>query len=746
MLSTLLVLGTTLSFAGPQVTDDFVDDARCARCHGEISHGFTSLGMGRSFTIPRQDQTIADFSETGGAFEHPASGQRYRMWFDDEGQMWMRQFELDDAGREINGVSIEAHFGVGSGNHARTYLHRTPSGELWELPVSWYAHGGWNMSPGYDRTQHDRFNRRVGRECLFCHNAYPNTPIGEDRPGRPEVFPETLPEGIGCQRCHGPGRRHVELAYSADASDDAIAAAILNPADLDPVAQDEICLQCHLQPTSRLGSLVRPFDRGDYSYRAGEPLANYITHVDYDVPGQNDIFEVNHHAYQLRKSACWQGEGSLTCLSCHDPHHKPPKTDRVERYRAACLACHTIEDCHVEARTGAPLGPNADCASCHMPLRRPSDAIHALVTDHRIQVPPDNPEQLVAPRRETPPPANFTPVLHRGNSNDATHLQDMGLIISGDNTHAETFAAALPTEAPRRQRLMAAEALLESGHALAAADQLRSLLQDSPWLVPGQVNLALLEAQAGDLDAAIARMEQVVRDTPLAADAWTQLGPLYWTSGRKAKAVTAAAEAARLRPLSAEHWHRLGTYLAAADAMEQAEAAFARSEALLPGSAANAYNLGLAQWKLARHTDAARTWRHALGRSPSDPKLLKMAAITAVLPFPDLQSNVPLGTELARRWMAADTTNADSLVLIAAAMQAAGDGQHATGMLQQAADAGADRAAVSIVHALLLADAGQTDAARAKWLRVSRAIDRPDRLTLLRQGLLYRGRAIFGSS
>jgi tetratricopeptide (TPR) repeat protein len=743
MLPCLLLLGSILIHTGGLVTDGYVDDARCAKCHRDISHGYETLGMARSLAVPRPDSAIADCSTTGGYFAHEASGQHYRMWFDDEGRMWMRQYELDSEGREINALSIEAHFGVGSGNHARTYLHRSPSGELWELPVTWYAHGGWNMSPGYDRAEHDRFSRRVGRDCLFCHNAYPDTPEGEDRPGRPETFPEVLPEGIGCQRCHGPGKRHVDLAYSANATDEAIAQAILNPADLGPVAQDEICLQCHLQPTSRLGALVRPTDRGDYSYRPGEPLDAYIAHVAYDVDGQDETFEVNHHAYQLRKSACWQGEGSLTCLSCHDPHHKPSPVDRIERYRAACLTCHALNDCHVERRTGAPLGPDPDCASCHMPLTRPSDAIHTIVTDHRIQLPPADAAQLLAPLSELPPPSQFTPVLHRGKAANAPRLEALGRVISGDNTVALELAAAMEPDAPRRQQLMAAEALLESGHEQAAADRLRSLLQDSPWIVPGQVNLALIEAKGGDIDAAMARMEQVVRDTPLAADAWAQLGPLYWAKSRTTDAIEAAAEAARLRPLGAEHWSRLGTYLASAKAFEQASAAFARSEALMPGNPTTAYNLGLSQWKLDQPADAARTWQHALGRSPTDAKLLKMAAMTTLLPFPGIQTNVPRGIERARSWIAADATDADGLALLAYALHRNSNAQEAATMLQQAADAGADRAAVSLVHAFLLEAAGQTQTARAKWLRVSRAIDRPDRLTLFRRGLLHHGRTIF---
>ena len=50
---------------------------------------------------------------------------------------------------------------VGSGNHARTYLHRTSEGKLTELPVSWYSEKGgyWAMSPGCDRSDPEDLTR-----------------------------------------------------------------------------------------------------------------------------------------------------------------------------------------------------------------------------------------------------------------------------------------------------------------------------------------------------------------------------------------------------------------------------------------------------------------------------------------------------------------------------------------------------------------------------------------------------------
>ena len=113
----------------------------------------------------------------GGYFHHELSDFHYRMSLDDGGRMWMKQYELDAAGDIINDVDLEAHFSVGSGNHARTYLHQTTSGELWELPVTWYTKNGWNMSPGFDATEHSNFSRKITRECMFCHNAYPDVPL-----------------------------------------------------------------------------------------------------------------------------------------------------------------------------------------------------------------------------------------------------------------------------------------------------------------------------------------------------------------------------------------------------------------------------------------------------------------------------------------------------------------------------------------------------------------------------------------
>jgi hypothetical protein len=136
-----------------------------------------------------------------------------------------RRYQRDPGGRIINLLEQPVDWILGSGHHARVYVYRTPDGELYQLPIAWYSQTrSWGMAPGYDRPDHDGVTRRVRHECLFCHNAYPDVPASSDGFWRSQTFPKQLPEGTGCQRCHGPGAEHARDPK----------AAIINPIRLTP--------------------------------------------------------------------------------------------------------------------------------------------------------------------------------------------------------------------------------------------------------------------------------------------------------------------------------------------------------------------------------------------------------------------------------------------------------------------------------------------------------------------------------
>ena len=89
------------------------------------------------------------------------------------------------------------------------------------------------------------------------------------------TFATPLEEAIDCQRCHGPGQRHVALASAGGARDE-IRAAIVNPKRLPPDRELEVCMQCHLETTSLdLPHSIRRFDRAPSSYSPGQPLGDF---------------------------------------------------------------------------------------------------------------------------------------------------------------------------------------------------------------------------------------------------------------------------------------------------------------------------------------------------------------------------------------------------------------------------------------------------------------------------------------
>ena len=88
----------------------------------------------------------------------------------------------------------------------------------------------------------------MGLECIACHNAYPEFILGSENKYN------FMPDGIDCERCHGPGEVHVQEKMSGNIIDTSkyIDYSIVNPSKLSSELQFEICKRCHLQGTSVL--------------------------------------------------------------------------------------------------------------------------------------------------------------------------------------------------------------------------------------------------------------------------------------------------------------------------------------------------------------------------------------------------------------------------------------------------------------------------------------------------------------
>ncbi|MCH2137345.1 MAG: tetratricopeptide repeat protein, partial [Phycisphaerales bacterium] len=482
----------------------------------------------------------------------------------------------------------------------------------------------------------------------------------------------------------------------------------------------------------------------DFSYRPGEPLGDYLVHVDFDKPPDHPSFEVNHHGYRLRESPCWQGPGAPGCLDCHDPHAKLSPTEIQTRTRDTCLSCHESMDCNVEEVMQIPQAEAQDCARCHMPSRFSSDAIHIEVTDHLIQKPISDEERL-GPAADIPPPTAFEARVNEPQRFDVeAHVRNweiMGEIIGNKSSNVDALDAGLAeTDATAAEQLVLAQGYIDADRADDARRVLEQISTEHPDVAMAQKNLAKLEFDAGEPAQARQRLEKLIESDPDDAAAHQLRAAVLQSEGRIDEAIAALERSIALRGTDPAPLAQLGLLLASTGRFGDAIPALQRAEALAPGNPSTAYNLGLALWKAERQAEAARVWNHALTRSPNAPRLLQAAGITQSLPWPDLELDPTRGVELARRLLQGQAASPDAMLLLAAASLAAGDHPTAAEALNRASQMKADLGAIRLMQSMLIAELGNEAQGYELYQRVRPNITQ---LNMLRQGLLNRAGIVF---
>jgi FimV-like protein len=605
----------------PAGDPEFVDAATCAGCHGEIAATYAETGMGRAF-YPATRETMAHLG-AGAEYFHEPSDRHYAI-VERGGRYFQKRWRPADGGARVHEIEREIHFVMGSGNHARTYLHRQPNGKIVELPLGWYAENGgfFAMSPGFDQPRHGGFRREISFDCMGCHNGYPSIEPGADRPGRDPLFAHALPSGIDCQRCHGPGRAHLE-AVARGASPEEIRAAMFNPDEAEPARRLEVCLQCHLESTSRrLPYAVRHFDRGAFSFRPGEPLADFVSHFDHPRGVREDKFEIAHQGYQFLRSKCFRSSEGMTCTTCHDPHQVYRGEEAEARFAQACARCH---ESSIAGQTAAGRHPRgADCVGCHMPKRRTGDVVHVVMTDHSIPRRPPPPETLLAPLREVAESAGeayhgeVVPLLPAHPDETYTAVAQ---VVEGANLEAGTpklralIEERKPAEAGFYYQL--AEAYWRQGRAEEALPWYREALGRDPDHLAARRNFAFALAKTGAIEQAEKELRTALSLAPDDAEALTNLGDALTALNRPAEAASALERALRADPDSIEALHNLARARAAQGQLSVAMDAARRAIDIEPGFAAAHNTLGNLLIQAERPAEAEAAIREALAADSS---------------------------------------------------------------------------------------------------------------------------------
>ncbi len=359
----------------PERDTSYVGSSACADCHADISGHWKNHPMGKS----------ACRLDTGSNIEDYDPDLRVRVSLDltyavrrnEEGAVH-DEICTGLLGDVVYEQPVTMHYAVGSGQRGRSYVRLVEGGFLYQSPLSWYSTPKtWGLSPGF--TADRRHSRRISDECLQCHTGR-MYPVGDRSPEH--VFQE---HAIGCERCHGPGKAHVEFYHSHKAGQKTDGPKmIVNPVKLDPAYRDSVCFQCHLQG----GKRVLRYGRTEWDFRPGDHLNDIwvvfvqsVTEVD-----KTGMTEAVSQASQYIRSRCYQeSNGRMTCTSCHDPHRLVEPNERVEWYRARCAECHNDggTHCPIPVEDREKENDNS-CIACHMPALSASDVPHLAQTDHRV--------------------------------------------------------------------------------------------------------------------------------------------------------------------------------------------------------------------------------------------------------------------------------------------------------------------------------------------------------------------------
>ncbi len=469
-------------------------------------------------------------------FLHPKTGRHYRI-FRKPGEFLIEESFVDNDRRVVYSDPRRVGYAIGSGNHARSYLVERP-GRLYQAPVAFFKQAGrWDMSPGYDTDDYVGFTRRVTANCLFCHAGRVNA---RNQAGdifqTPGPFAETP---IGCERCHGPGKRH-----SAQPG-----GAIVNPAKLSPDLRDQVCEQCHLFGAARV---AQP-GKSPADYRPGEPLGAYVAIYAYDAAAQEPT--LTGHPREMKQSVCRRrSQGKLWCGSCHDVHSTAPAAESAASYRAKCLNCHARDACSRKPDSSSVAHRENNCIACHMPKRPVVESAHVTFTDHRILRNPKAdfglPQSDGTRLRLILPVEMDDPVVATRNLGFA--YAELASSTGRREHHRKAVETLQPlvgtsaAEAVFWQTL--GEAQLASGETAQAEEAFRQAVALDPGSASANYSLGYLFQLRGNAPEAIQAYRRALKADPYKAEALGNLAAAYSKMGERDAAAKALDEALRLEP------------------------------------------------------------------------------------------------------------------------------------------------------------------------------------------------------
>ena len=366
----------------------------CKLCHQNIYDTYIKTGMGKSFDIATKAKSVGDYKH---ATIYDKIGDFYYKAFWEKDSLRFLEYRLK--GKDTLFKRLETvNFIIGSGQHTNSHI-QSVNGYLNQMPMTFYSQKQkWDLPPGFENGHNSRFSRKIGLECMSCHNNYPEFVLGSENKYK------AVPEGINCERCHGPGSIHVSERQTGRKIDTSkyIDYSIVNPSKLSIDAQFDICQRCHLQ-----GNTILKEGKSFYDFKPGMKLSDYMTVFLPKYKNADDEFIMASHADRLKQSTCFiksleksklgstkslkPYKDAMTCVTCHNPHVSVKETN-TNVFNDACNNCHNANGKSNLTCSDKTVIQNSkfkiqNCVGCHMPKSGSIDIPHVTVHDHFIRKP-----------------------------------------------------------------------------------------------------------------------------------------------------------------------------------------------------------------------------------------------------------------------------------------------------------------------------------------------------------------------
>jgi tetratricopeptide (TPR) repeat protein len=638
--------------------EDFVGAEACAQCHPAQYAAWSRSTHGRAGGAPSPDIVIARFNGVPIRFKNATVTPRVA---DGAYQFVVSQRDQPVVVLEVSGVIGGGHM-VGGGTQG--FVSRYPDGTLRFLPFDfirresvWFCNTigrgnqGWiPITPGLPLEACVDWppQRVLGTDarwsnCQECHGSQIELRYDAQSKSYPTRFRDLR---INCESCHGPGRRHVDLARSGGLD----TAGDIGLRSLITLSKDQsldVCFQCHA-----LKDVLEP------GYLPGKSLAaHYSTGLEW--LGEKPWFpdgRVRTFAYQQnhRFSDCYLN-GSMTCVDCHEPHSQAYRDIAGQLLQGRfddrqCLDCHASKADRIEQHTHHRAGSaGSNCVACHMPyLQHPElgAALRFSRSDHTISIPRPgfdaglgitsacsqcHADRSVAQLQRAadqwwgevkPHPPLVAALLATGDSGVLTDSTALSLLRPDlDFSLAQIGALGALLDRyiqPDMARLPGA--LVERLERLAA--------KDDPDV--SALALSALHVAAGDrrdVRRFLARTLATLGDRELLVRSrWrlvlAYLGDSYRQRGDDRTALIAYRRALEVIPDDAAVLGNMGLAYAGAGQWPEAVAAYRRSVSLDPRQPLTLVNLGLALETQGDMAGAAGAYQEALSVSPREPVAL----------------------------------------------------------------------------------------------------------------------------